>query len=182
MAWSKSAIFRAWLECALGPRPGFTSGWNKPPGGGGYDPDPSLGTFLCSLWRDGITPDETAPAITTGYGSAGGQWVTNTGQEVTAGSGWPAGGVILTGTGTAGGFNSAGGTITFGGANAVSPIPVTMSGIYGDMVFHYQADGTISRFQGLCFHYYGGPCEVDAGTFTVVWPPERIAQIQFGGP
>jgi hypothetical protein len=33
-------------------------------------------------------------------------------------------------------------------------------------------------YQGLCFHYFGGEQAVADGLFTVVWPPERIAQLQ----
>jgi hypothetical protein len=185
VAWSKSAIFRAWLECALAPVPGFTGGWNLP----APVPD-QVGDFRCSLWKDrpGFTPDETAPLAETGLAAPGSVWEDypgdgmdsarppNTGPAANA---WPAGGPMITGTGRGGGFDSAGGLITFGGDNAVSAGPCTMSLIFGDMVWHFGADALATVFyQGVCFHYYGGETDVTDGTFTVVWPPERIAQIQ----
>jgi hypothetical protein len=179
VAWSKSAIFRGWLECALRPTAFFNGGWNLPPAS-----NITRGDFRCSLWNDTVTPDEAAPIALTGYNGYlnQGEW-RPAGREVTNPPNWSNGGTAMTGHGTDGGFTSAGGLITFGADNTVSAGPVTMTDIFGDMVFHGgQAQGPLNNpagYQGLCFHYYGGLCEVDAGTFTVVWPPERVAQIQF---
>jgi hypothetical protein len=173
VAWSKSAIFRAWLECALRPTQQFSGGWNLPPAGG-----LARGDFRCSVWSNVVTPDEAAPVALTGYSS--GEWAPGGGREITSGSGWPGGGPILAGHGTAGGFASAAGAITFGADNTVSDGPVTMAGIFGDMVFHAgQPVGPgVAQYQGLAFHYYGGEAGVLDGTFTVVWPPQRVAQIR----
>jgi hypothetical protein len=188
MAWSRSAIFRAWLECALAPVPGFNGGWDLPGAVG------QRGDFRCSLWRNLNTPDETAPLSQSGLSTIGSAWQyfqnNADGRDSTgppnggpALGAWPTGGPTLTGTGPAGGFTSAEGLITFGADNATSNGPCTMDDIYGDMVFHF---GSLSApppfgtviYQGVCFHYYGGECDVVDGTFTVVWPPERVAQIQ----
>jgi hypothetical protein len=176
VAWSKSAIYREWLACALRPTPLFTGGWNLPPATG-----LERGDFRCAVYSNLPTPDETAPVAQTGYNT--GEWQGG-GREITNPPNWLNGGPVMTGHGTAGGFTSAGGLITFGADNTVSDGPVTMSGIFGDLVFHAgqpfgPPNAPYVQYQGLCFHYYGGPAEVDGGTFTVVWPPERVAQIQF---
>jgi hypothetical protein len=188
VAWSKSAIFRAWLESALRPTPNFSGGWNRP-----YTGPQQVGAYHVSLWTDGNTPDETAPANLTGLAVVGGQWerynppptgvgmdstvAGNTGPALGA---WPPGGPPVPGTGQLGGFTSAGGLITFGGGNPVSAAPCVMHSIVGDMVFHFhiQTGAGLAQYQGLAFHYYGGAQRVTQGTFTVVWPPERVAQIQ----
>jgi hypothetical protein len=182
VAWSKSAIFRAWLECALAPMAGFAGGWNLP-----FGPANQVGAFHCSLWIDQITPDETAPVGQTGLTT--GQWAqispppAGNGMDSTWVAGptdltWPLGGPRIPGTGQAGGFTSAGGLVTFGGGSPVSAGPCTMGLIVGDMVFHFVAPSGTVNYQGVCFHYYGGEQRVTDGTFTVIWPPEGIAQLQ----
>jgi hypothetical protein len=195
MPWSRSAVFRAWLECALQPRIGWApapttrwaGGWNLGPG--------PLNTFNCSLWKDTITPDETAPIELTGFATVGSVWQffnadTGNGMDSTwaggkpdNGEAWPIGGRLIPGTGQEGGFSSAGGLITFGGGNPVSNGLCTMALIHGDMVFCLgiapigPPTGPV-QYQGLAFHYYGGEQRVTDGTFTVVWPPEGVAQLQ----
>jgi hypothetical protein len=181
-------VFRGWLESALAPVAGFQGGWNRPTTGGF-----NLNAWRCSLWKDGITPDETAPAALTGFAGVGGQWQfidPNTGQGMDStwaegkpeyAAAWPLGGPLIGGTGQNGGFTSAGGLVTFGGDDVASNGLCTMRLIFGDMVF---CEGLVApntgpvTYQGLCFHYYGGEQAVADGLFTVVWPPERIAQLQ----
>jgi hypothetical protein len=187
MAWTKSAVFRSWLECALGPLAGWGGGWNR---AGGIN---SVNDWRCSLWKDTITPDETADVVDSGFAVPGSPWHlfnANTGNGMDSSwaegrpeyaGAWPVGGPRIPGTGQLGGFTSAGGLVTFGGGNATSDGLCTMRLIFGDMVFCpglYPPLNSLVPNQGLCFHYYGGEASVADGTFTVVWPPERIAQLQ----
>jgi hypothetical protein len=179
MAWTESAIFRAWMADAVGQTTGFTGSWGAPGGPGA--PAPLDGQFMVALFDGSITPDKTVARAASAYG--GGQWLT-TDPPQQADPNWPLVGVPLTGC-------------TVVQANGPAPpAPATglLTGLYtvfadqtenlnqgsGGVVTLDQIEGnllywagppanTVEPDQGAAFHWYGGPQSVTGGTFTVIW-------------
>jgi hypothetical protein len=161
MAFGASAVFRQTIADALAPTASFVGKWN------GAD------SYKCALYGNTGTPDKTVAATLTAYNA--GQWVT--GNEITD-TNWAAGGRVVTGTGSGGGYSSSASAVTFDGTDTAGAGNVTVANVYGDLVYDDTLTTPVAD-QGLAFHYYGGPQGVTAGTFTVVWNANGIAQITF---
>lgn len=162
MSWSASGIFRQAIADALGPTASFAMKWN------GTD------VYKCALYNNTPTPDKTVTAALSAYNAASSQWLTA--NEVTDATNWTAGGRTITGTGSAGGFSSTGGTITFDGTDTAGGGNVTLANVFGDLVYDSTVTTPVAN-QGLAFHYYGGVQGQTAGTFTVIWNAAGIAQV-----
>jgi hypothetical protein len=162
MAFGASGIFRQWVADSLAPTASFVGKWN------------STDSYKCALYGNTGTPDKTVTAALSAY--TAGQWIV--GNEVTDVTNWVAGGRVITGTGSGGGYSSSASAITFDGADTAGGGNVTLAAVYGDLVY----DDTLTTpvvDQGAAFHYFGGSQGVTAGTFTVVWHTNGIMQITF---
>jgi hypothetical protein len=147
MAWTNSKIFRQTIADMFGNVAAF---------------DLDADTIKCALFDNDITPDQDVSAANSAYNA--GQW-TASGNEVSDGAEWAAGGVALASkTVTTG----AGGLITFDAADTASGTSATLPNVYG--CHHY--DDTLTTpvaDQGICFNYFGGAQSVTDGQFTVVY-------------
>lgn len=169
MAWTASAMFQAWVEGVLGH--GQTA-QVLPAGYAGLVAD----SCKVALYDNDITPDKDAPLAQTGYNSGSSQWVAS-GNEVSDGTNWDAGGEPLTGDA----LSDQGSGITMydatdtpqGGAST------TLANVFGCLVY----DDTITAGtggvadQGVTYHYFGGGQSVTAGTFTIVWHANGLFRI-----
>ncbi len=154
--WSGSAIFQ---QAMLNPIAGRCWTTAAPTTYSSLSAD----TINVSLFNNTTTPDKTAAVGSTGYNT--GQWVT--GNEVTGGSNWAAGGLPLTSKTFT--VDSGSSSICFTAANLVNTGTVTISGAYGCLVYDNTITaGTVAK-QGLCFNYFGGSQSVTSGTFTINW-------------
>lgn len=152
MAWSASKIFVATIEDVLENTTAI---------------DLNSDTFKVALYDNDITPDQTVASANTAYNA--GQW-TASGNEVSDGTNWDAGGEPLTGVSSS--FTS--NVYTFdatdtpqGGATC------TLANVYGGLVYDDTSAAPVAD-QGLSFHYFGGVQSVTGGTFTVVWHTSGI--------
>ncbi len=158
MAWSASAIFRAWPLAVMGQ--GQTAAV-LPAGYAGLGADTVKGALF-----GGNTPDKDASLVTTGYNSAGSQWVVA--NEKTSGTDWVTGGRALASKTLT---NPSTGVFMFDAADLTSAATATLSNVEGILIY----DDTITvgtggiADQGVCFSYFGGPASVVAGTFSVVF-------------
>jgi hypothetical protein len=180
---SSSAIFREWLSASLEPRTGFAGAWNAD------------NVFRVALYNNNITPDERVDAVDTAYGS--GEWDVAEEQTDTPGASrpgednWPAGGLPVEETGSAGdptaspptGFESADIMITFRGLpTGTGTNLVTLNNVFGDLLYDTTspADDTdpgTPQDVGAAFHYFAGIQNVTDGTFTIVWNPDGIMRV-----
>lgn len=154
MAWSNSKIFMAYLEDVFENTTAM---------------DTNSDTFKAALYDNDITPDQTVTSANTAYNV--GQWVI-TGNEVSDGAEWPAGGVALTSVTSS--FTS--NVYTFDAANTASGASATLAAVFGCLVY----DDTIATpvaDQGVCFNYFGGTNSVTDGTFTIIWNASGIFAI-----
>jgi hypothetical protein len=181
MAWTESAIFRAWMTAALAPDAAFEGKWDP----GEFDNVAGDG-YMVALYNTGTTPDKSVAAAQSAYPV--GQWVV--GNEVTdstvgaIGAGWPAGGVPLAGpTYTDDGPMIANpnpppaiqvAPIVFAGDDTVNGPAgtVTLVDVSGDLL--YWTGTGVAANQGAAFHWFGGPNQVSAGTFTIIWNAQGI--------
>ena len=157
MAWSASAIFRAFVTDALENTAAFDLGGT---------PD----TFKVALYDNDITPDKDATAANSAYNVD--QWVT-TGNEVSEAGQWATGGVALTSPDIT---NPSGGVVMFDASDTASGSAADLANVYGCLVY----DDTLATpvaDQGVCFNYFGGANSVVNGTFTVVWHANGIFRI-----
>jgi hypothetical protein len=196
MAFPNSRIFREWLSAALEPRPGFNGAW-------ALDNE-----FNCALYGEfsGLPePDETVPADETAYPN--GVWAEDekfsppiASNPIPGQSYWPAGGRLMTGTGSnpmggdppntgtgAPGFSSTGILITFDADDTGTGLAlVTLNAVFGDLVYDTTDPDTVTaetpENAGACFHAYGGTNSVTSGTFTVVWAAEGVMRAGVGIP
>lgn len=154
MAWSNSKIFMATIEDVFENTTAV---------------DLNSDTFKAALYDNDITPDQTVLSANTAYNV--GQWVI-TGNEVTSGADWPAGGVALASVTSSFASN----VYTFDAANTASGSAATLAAVFGCLVY----DDTIATpvaDQGLCYNYFGGTNSVTNGTFTIVWHASGILTI-----
>jgi hypothetical protein len=155
MAWSASAIFRAFVTDAVSNTTAFDLS------GSGVD------TFKVALYDNDITPDKDVAAASSAYNA--GQW-TASGNEVADGTEWDAAGEPLASPAIT---NPASGVIMWDATDTVSGgSSATLANVYGCLVY----DDTLSDF-GVSFHYFGGVQSVTDGTFTVVWHANGLWRI-----
>lgn len=154
MAWTGtegSHVFRPFLADAVGNTTAF---------------DLDADTFKAALYGNTGTPTPNVTSALSAYNT--GQWVT--GNEVTSGGAWAAGGVALSSVV----INSATNGVVFWDANDVaSGASATLSNVYGVLVYDDTLTTPVAD-QGVCFNYLGGANSVVAGTFTVVWSANGI--------
>lgn len=150
MAWTNSKIFREWVGGPMLQASG--TGYT------GLDSD----TVKVALFNNSSTPDKDAAVGSTGYNT--GTWVTA--NEVTGSSEWVAGGRALASKTIT---TPSSGTIMFDAADLTGTATVTMSSIYGCLIYDHTISGGTVADQGCCFNYFGGSQSVTSGTFTVVF-------------
>jgi hypothetical protein len=157
MAWSSSAMFREWaLQMMQVSGTGYT----------GLDSD----TVKAALFNNSITPNKDASVTSTGYNT--GAWATA--NEVTDATNWTATGRTLTSKT----FTSpASGVAMFDAADLAGGGALTLSNVYGCLVYDDTITAGTVADQGVCFNYFGGAQSVTAGTFTIVWNSNGIARI-----
>jgi hypothetical protein len=168
-----SSIFVKTIADALGPDPSYGVG------AGGWD-NTGAGAFKVALFNDTHPgPDRTLATPTFGVAP----WLAS--EAVDSGGSaadWPAGGMPLTGVnfdpnasgsfpgfpgGLPGPFTLVG--VQFTADNTPTPAggPVTLDDVWGDLLY-FPADGVYPD-QALAFHSFGGPQQVTAGLFTILW-------------
>ena len=149
MAWSASAIFRAFLTDALENTAAFDLG---------ITPD----AFLVALYDNDITPDNDVTSANSAYNVD--QWVT-TGNEVSEAGQWAVGGVALTSPDIS---NPAVDVIMFDASDTASGAAADLANVYGCLVYDDTLAAPVAN-QGVCYNYFGGANSVVNGTLTVVW-------------
>lgn len=154
MAWSASAVFRAFVTDALANATAFDLS------GSGVD------TFKNALFDNDITPDKDVSAANSAYNAD--QWVT-TGNEVFEAGQWAQAGVALTSPALT---NPSGGVIMWDATDTASGANATLTNAYGCHIY----DDTLSDF-GICFLYLGGANSIADGTFTVVYHANGLFRI-----
>ena len=147
MAWANSKIFRQYLADVLDNTTAM---------------DLTSDTIHAALYDNDITPDNDVTAANSAYNV--GQWAIS-GNEVSDGAEWAAGGVAL-GTkvidvGTAD-------VVFFDAANTASGASATLAAVFGCLVYD-QSLATPVDNQGICYNYFGGTQSVTDGTFTIIW-------------
>ena len=152
MAWSASAIFRAFLADALDNTAALDLGAD---------------TIKVALYDNDITPDNDVTSANTAYNA--GQW-TASGNEVTEAGQWAAGGVALASQTV----NSATADVVFfDAADTASGSAADLANVYGCLVYDDTLASPVAD-QGICYNYFGGANSVVNGTFTVVWSANGI--------
>lgn len=166
MGWTASAMFRQWPKAVFGA--GQTADV-LPAAYAGLNAD----SVKAALYNTTPTPDKDASLVTTGYNSAGSQWVVA--NEVSNGN-WTSGGVALTSKAST---TPSTGVFMFDAADVAPGGTVTLAGVFGTLVY----DDTITvgtggiADQGVCYNYFGGTQSVTGGTFTIVWHANGIFRI-----
>jgi hypothetical protein len=185
MAWTESAIFRAWMEDALTPAAGFTGGWgvNNQPGA----PVPvGPGDYQVALFRSNagvFTPAKNVPVGQTAYAGLGGVWLVA--DEVFEAPGWPQGGRPLENPSLAASSYlgppnpppDGSGVLKFDGDQTGNDLTagtgvVTLADVAGDLLYWTPPNSVAN--QGAAFHSFGGVNQVTAGTFTIIWSAQGI--------
>lgn len=149
MAFTASGVFEAWIEQVYQVSgTGYT----------GLDSD----TVNVALFNNTTTPDKTVAVASSGFNT--GVWVLA--NEVTDATNWVSGGRALASKT----FTSpSSGVFMFDAADLAGGGNVTLSAVFGCLVYDNTITaGTVAK-QGTSFHYFGGSQSVTAGTFTVVW-------------
>jgi hypothetical protein len=160
MAWSGSAIFtqtmnNPLLQATAGSGTSLPTGW--------VTTGIANNGFKGALYLT-TTPLNTDTMAHIGYNGAGGPWVT---ANEASGSNYTAGGNAL-GTLSYGIDGTATNALAFHAAN-LSWANVTVSAVFGDLVYCTSITaGTVAN-QGFCYNYFGGSQSVTAGTFTIQW-------------
>lgn len=150
MAFTASGVFTAWIDQMMQVSgTGYT----------GLDSD----TVNVALFNNTTTPDKTVAVASTGFNT--GVWTLA--NEVTDATNWVSGGRAL-----------ASKTFTFPGTTNIFMLDaadlagggnVTLSSVFGCLVYDNTITaGTVAK-QGTSFHYFGGSQSVTAGTFTIIW-------------
>jgi hypothetical protein len=160
---ASSKIFRQWIADSLAPTASFVGKWN------------STDVYKCALMNNTGTPDNTVTAALSAYNT--GQWTAAT-NEVVDVTNWTAGGRAVTGTGSGGGYTSTSNLITFDGADTAGGGNVSLANVYGDLLYDSTLATPVAN-QGAAYHSYGGPQQVTAGTFTVIWNVNGLMQLTF---
>jgi len=154
MAWSNSKIFSAFVTDSFNRTNAF---------------DLNADTFRAALYDNDITPDQTVAAANTAYNA--GQWAIS-GNEVSDGSEWAAGGVALASVTSS--FSS--NIYTFDAADTASGSSATLAAVFGCLVYDDTLASVVND-QGVCFNYFGGTNSVTDGTFTIQWHANGIFRI-----
>src|SRR5678815_1390306 len=154
MAWSASAVFRAYvtdLVQGVVENQGATSmDWVE------------VTTVKAALYNNTGTPDKDVASASSAYNT--GQWVT--GNEVADGANWAAGGVAVTGRTVT---NPSTGVIMMDATDTPSTTSTaTLAAVFGCLVYSDSITTPVAD-QGFSFNYFGGTNTVTAGTFTIVW-------------
>jgi hypothetical protein len=158
MAWSASAIFREWpIMMFQVSGTGYT----------GLDSD----TVKLANYGTTPTPDKDAAVGLTGYAAATSQWVT--GNEVVDATNWPAGGLALASKTFT---TPSTGVAMFDAADRAGTGNVTLSAVFGGLVYDDSLTGGSVADQGVCYLYYGGSQSVTGGTFTVIFSTNGICR------
>ena len=160
MPFTESAIFRQWLQDAVGPA---AAPWNGSWSNAAQD------------WNVALFGDVTAAKDANGAATAyeGGVWTlaAEVSDDVTApGGAWPPGGRPLVRDGSNKvPYTAAGDDITFNGEDTAGAGVLSLAGVFGDLLYNTAVLGPLAGKQGGAFHYFGGAQSVTGGTFTVVW-------------
>lgn len=157
MAWSASAIFRAFLTDALENTAAFDLGGT---------PD----AFLVALYDNDITPDNDVTSANSAYNVD--QWV-SAGNEVFEAGQWASGGVALT---TPDISNPAVDVVMFDALDTASGAAADLANVFGCLVYDDTLAAPVAN-QGVCYNYFGGSNSVVNGTFTVAWHVNGIFRI-----
>ena len=150
MAWTDSRMFSAFVTEALKNTVAY---------------DLDTDAFLCALFNNTPTPDQTVALASTAYNT--GAWAVANEQSAT---GWAAGGVAL-GTPTV--TNPTGSTVMWDAADTASAAGTTLANVYGCLCY----DNTIAQKYGICYNYFGGINSVTNGVLTVVWNANGIFRL-----
>lgn len=119
-------------------------------------------TINVALFNNSVTPDRAAAVGSTGYNT--GTWLTANEQTD---PNWAAGGRALASKAYA--IDAGSSSICFTAANLSGAGNVTLSNVFGCLVYDNTITGGTVAKQGLCYNYFGGSQSVVAGTFTIVW-------------
>lgn len=166
MAWTDSRIFQ---QALLNPIMGRLWTTAAPTTFSSLSAD----TVKAALFGTAVTPDKTAAVASTGYNT--GTWTT--GNEVTGGANWVAGGVAL-GT-KAFNIDTGSSSVYFGAANTAGAGNVTIAAAFGCLVYDDTITGGTVAKQGMCYNYFGGTQSVTNGTFTIIWATVGAVQAVF---
>lgn len=159
---TQSAIFNSWVYDALYPTTSFAGTLS------------AITQWKAALFNNSVTPDRTAVSASCAYN--GGTWTT--GNEVTDSTNWQAKGRALAAATPASppASYSAQDYVMFDSADTAGGGNVTLSNVYGDLVYEDDLSTPVTD-QALCFHSYGGSAQgVTAGTFTIVWHANGVAR------
>lgn len=123
-----------------------------------------------ALFNNTVTPDRTAAVASTGYNT--GTWTTA--NEITDATNWVAGGRTLAG----GALSATSAVCMYDATDTASGGACTFANpAYGVLVYDSSiTSGTVAK-QGICFNAFGGPAQVTAGSFTVVWNVNGLFQL-----
>lgn len=151
-----SAVFREWLVQAYQVSgTGYT----------GLDSD----TVKVALFNDTGTPNKDAAVGLTGYNAATSAWVAA--NEVTDATNWVAGGRALASKTFT---TPATGVFMFDAADLAGGGNVTLTNVYGCLVYDDSITAGTVADQGVSYHYLGGVATVTAGQFTIIWSANGI--------
>ncbi len=127
-------------------------------------------TINTALYNNTTTPDRTVAVGSTGYNT--GQWVT--GNEVTGGSDWVAGGRAVPATKTC---TAAAAVTTFSTTTNLTSAATATITAYGCLLYDNTITaGTVAK-QGVCFLDFGGVQTCTSGTFSLNWNASGIFTI-----
>ena len=157
MAWSASAVFRAFVTDMCGNTAAFDLS------GSGVD------TFKAALYNNSITPDKDVSAANSAYNAD--QWATA--NEQTSSGQWAAGGVALTSPAIT---NPSTGVVMWDASDTASGSTATLANVYGCQVYDDTLASPVAD-QGVSFHYFGGTNAVTNGTLTIVWHTNGLFRI-----
>lgn len=164
MAWTASAMFRAFVQYNMLKDNGVTLGAY-----GQLETD----TLKAALYDNDITPDKDVAITSTGYNT--GQW-TASGNEVTDGTNWDTAGEPVTG----GAYSVAAGYVMFDATDTPqSGASCTLANVYGCLVYDDSTTAGTGGIadQGVTYHYFGGAQSVTAGSFTIVWHANGLFRV-----
>jgi hypothetical protein len=157
MAFTASAVFREWIAGPMFQASG--TGYT------GLDSD----TVKVSLHNNSVTPDKDAAVASTGFNT--GTWTTT--NEVTDATNWVSGGRSLASKTFT---TPSTGVVMFDAADLAGGGNVTLTNVYGCLVYDDSITAGTVADQGVCFNYFGGAQSVSAGTFTIVWNANGISR------
>lgn len=158
MAWTDSRIFRQWVTGPMMQASG--TGYT------GLDTD----TTKAALFNNDVVPDRDAAVANTGFNT--GTWILA--DEVTGASEWITGGRALANKTFT---NPSAGVSRFDADDLTGSATVTMSGIFGALVYDDAITAGTVADQGVCFNYFGGTTGVTSGTYSVLWGASGLFQI-----